>query len=239
MSLLKKIGKNIDSSILDFVKEISSRYDIDQNELMDIWKKTDGGSSIKKPKKKTAYQNFSNIIRKQIKDENPDFDFGQISKEISKKWKEMDDSEKNTYKDMTVEGDVPNFKNMKVAELRELCDKKGLNSKGKKIELIDRLMNHSSKASTPMSKASTPMSKASTPMSKASTPMSKASTPMSKASPMSSHSLSSNSTKEENSMDFSTMKLPEIKKICKEKGLNIKGKNKNDLIELLIENQNI
>ena len=218
MSLLKKIGKNIDSSILDFVKEISSRYDIDQNELMDIWKKTDGGSSIKKPKKKTAYQNFSNIIRKQIKDENPDFDFGQISKEISKKWKEMDDSEKNTYKDMTVEGDVPNFKNMKVAELRELCDKKGLNSKGKKIELIDRLMNHSSKASTPMSKASTPMSK---------------------ASPMSSHSLSSNSTKEENSMDFSTMKLPEIKKICKEKGLNIKGKNKNDLIELLIENQNI
>jgi len=50
-----------------------------------------------KKKKKTAYQNFFTITREKLTDENQKIPFGELSKMISLKWKEMSPLEKKKY----------------------------------------------------------------------------------------------------------------------------------------------
>lgn len=51
----------------------------------------------KEKKKKTAYQNFFTITRAKLTDENQKIPFGELSKMISSKWKEMSALEKKKY----------------------------------------------------------------------------------------------------------------------------------------------
>lgn len=100
MSLFKKIAKSIDASVADFCDTIATRFDIDKTELLEMWTKTNGGSGAKKTKKRSAYVSFSVQIRPVVIQENPDLKFGEISKEISARWKALSVEEKAKYASM-------------------------------------------------------------------------------------------------------------------------------------------
>ena len=100
MSLFKKIAKSIDTSVADFCDAIAARFDIDKTELLEMWTKTNGGSGLKKTKKRSAYVSFSVQIRPMVIQENPDLKFGEISKEISARWKALSAEEKAKYASM-------------------------------------------------------------------------------------------------------------------------------------------
>jgi hypothetical protein len=57
----------------------------------------------KKKKKKTAYQNFFTMTRKQITEENSAIPFGELSKMISLKWKKLSREEKKKYDGLDLE----------------------------------------------------------------------------------------------------------------------------------------
>jgi hypothetical protein len=169
MSLFKKIAKSIDASVADFCEAIATRFDIDKTELLEMWTKTNGGSGAKKTKKRSAYVSFSVQIRPVVIQENPDLKFGDISREISARWKALSAEEKAKYAS-TDDHDAPdaapkappktkkgpiaapntkkaipddspqNYSKMKIKELRDLCKEKGLKTSGNKMELIERLV---------------------------------------------------------------------------------------------------
>lgn len=106
--LVKKmndINNFFNTIILNYQKKIINEYP--SVEILKLQKLWDEMSSIqkpvknknepKKPKKKTAYQNFFVITRKKVTDENPNIKFGEISKIISGKWNSLSREEKKTY----------------------------------------------------------------------------------------------------------------------------------------------
>lgn len=95
MSLLKKINKIIDASIVDFTIMIAEKYGLDHTEILDIWK--DVVSTKVKKKAKSAFHVFAAELRIVLREKNPDMTFGQLSTEISKRWKLLSDAEKATY----------------------------------------------------------------------------------------------------------------------------------------------
>ena len=51
----------------------------------------------------TAYFIFTNDIRPELKEENPDWKVGDIAKEAGRRWKEMDDEDKTEYNEKAAE----------------------------------------------------------------------------------------------------------------------------------------
>lgn len=102
---MNDINNFFNTIILNYQKKIINEYP--SVEILKLQKLWDEMSSIqkpvknknepKKPKKKTAYQNFFVITRKKVTDENPNIKFGEISKIISGKWNSLSREEKKTY----------------------------------------------------------------------------------------------------------------------------------------------
>ena len=88
--------------ILNYQKQIIKEYpSVEISKLQKIWEgmdyKKSGGKKKelkKNGKKKTAYQNFFVIMRKQVTSENTTIKFGEISKVISSKWNALTLEEK-------------------------------------------------------------------------------------------------------------------------------------------------
>jgi hypothetical protein len=95
-------------------------------------------------------------------EEFPEYKFGDISKEIAKRWKELDSDEKNKYQSHTpiVEKDDTDTKtptnkktkkskkkintehplmNKKIVELKQMCKDNKIKSTGNKADLVERL----------------------------------------------------------------------------------------------------
>jgi len=91
--------------ILNYQKQIIKEYpSVEVSKLQKIWENMDykksGGKKKelkKNGKKKTAYQNFFVIMRKQVTSENTTIKFGEISKVISSKWNALTLEEKKKY----------------------------------------------------------------------------------------------------------------------------------------------
>jgi hypothetical protein len=173
MSLIKKITKTIDISINDFCATLAEKFDLDKEELLEIWKQNVGSSSVKSKtvKKRSAYVNYSMYLRPILLEENPDMTFGEISGETSKRWKIMSADEKLEYQSTEVKGksvetkldkkfspknkftvkesDPNDLDSKKVAELKEMCKAKGLALKGTKAELIERLSESNKDVASP------------------------------------------------------------------------------------------
>jgi hypothetical protein len=67
-------------------------------------KKAKSDSEEDKPKKKVnAYALFAKENREQVKEENPDMDSKAITKELARQWKDLDDDEKQDWKDQADE----------------------------------------------------------------------------------------------------------------------------------------
>lgn len=97
MALINKIAKQIEASVVEFTELIATKYNLDQDVLMEMWTDITKMKSKSKPKKMSAYQVFSAEQRKLLKDMNPAISFGEISKEIGKRWKSLSAAQKAVY----------------------------------------------------------------------------------------------------------------------------------------------
>ena len=193
MSLYNKMQKMVDNTVEEFCRRLAEKHsDLVVEDMMALWKETAKSpkKSNGKPKKKTAYMNFSQIMRAEIKKENPDIKFGELSGELAKRWNALTPEEKATY--AVVVDSSPLSSPTAVAEALSSPVKKPttpiVKKKGKG-KVLD--MTSSPKASSP------------------------------KASPIM-------TTKKKTS-------LADLKKLCKEKGLSIKGLKKREEFEELLE----
>jgi hypothetical protein len=90
---LTKLTQNIHNILFDIIiSDISNKYNIPQKELVKC-------IPFKNKKfKKNAYTIFSSSHRKKIKQLHPEKNFGEISKMVGAKWKQLSDEEKIVYK---------------------------------------------------------------------------------------------------------------------------------------------
>ena len=104
----------------------------------------DGLKTIKKKNKKSAYQYFAEEYRKILLQNDPTLKFGMISSKISEKWKSMTLDEKNQYNKKSPSplnpDDKNDYKNKNMNELKKLCKDRGLKIAGNKNQLIKRLL---------------------------------------------------------------------------------------------------
>ena len=139
--LLQNLQREVDMSVDTFCQMLSEKYDLNHEEMIKIW--MDVSKSKKPPsKEKSSYVNYSIHIRSVFQKEFQDLSFGEISTEISKKWKALSQKEKDSYKenDINAKEDVLTRKTFK--ELKELCKQYKIKLSGKKAELIDRIEKH-------------------------------------------------------------------------------------------------
>jgi hypothetical protein len=112
MSLLKNINKCIEKSIVQFTKDISEKYGMSQDELIEMWENVSKmkTKSIKSPTKKMSpWLQFCKDERARLKTEQPTLKFGEISKRIGEKWSAMSKDEKQSYCSTTANVNVVNI----------------------------------------------------------------------------------------------------------------------------------
>jgi len=108
-TIMKNVAGMTEALIEKFISEVSDKYELDRDELMLMWKNLPAPEEMepitKKTKKRkknkrapTAYQNFSNLMRPRLREENPDATFGEISTLLSKQWAGMSADEKAAHK---------------------------------------------------------------------------------------------------------------------------------------------
>jgi predicted transcriptional regulator len=97
--LMKKITKDVDTAVQEFCKNMADKYGICAEEAFTQWKVSQQkpAVSVNAPKKRTPFVMFSMSIRALILEENPDFSFGDVSKETGRRWKLLSDDEKKKY----------------------------------------------------------------------------------------------------------------------------------------------
>ena len=79
--VFNKINRAVESSLKDILKDISKRYEIEYSELENEF--------FENKKKKNEYTIYSSKRRKELKKENPDMDFGEMSRIIGQEWREL------------------------------------------------------------------------------------------------------------------------------------------------------
>ena len=89
-----------------FIENVSTKFNISQDEFNDLWKETQKEKLKIKPRRRvntnktpSAYINFCNYQRKIIKTENPNLTFGDVAKALGKLWKDLSIDEKKKYSD--------------------------------------------------------------------------------------------------------------------------------------------
>lgn len=105
MNLSTKITKAIDGTVESFLREVSVRYDIRQEDLSEAWKRVAGtttttkkkGGAIRRQARPSGYQNFAKTARPQIREIDPSMSFGDISKEVSRRWRALTEEERLEY----------------------------------------------------------------------------------------------------------------------------------------------
>jgi hypothetical protein len=90
-----------------FMDSVATRYEINRDDLTEMWKETQKkkfkkNNNKKKTKKSTVpstYILWSNEERPKIKKENPDFDFIEVARELGRRWKNVEDDVKEHFKE--------------------------------------------------------------------------------------------------------------------------------------------
>ena len=222
MSLLRKISNEIDKTVFQFFEHLSEmdseRYN--PEEMVSKWKdfmknnkSSAHGSKLTKdgrPRKVSAYINFCKEKRDELRSNG--LSFGEVSKELGRQWRELSKEEKNRYlsndEEVTTKSSPP-----------RLLKKKKSSSPVKKTK--------TSKKKTVSSAKTTPEEEE--PTSVVSTPEKKAVKPKKTDDDDS----SVDGSESVSPIDFNKLLMPQLKKLCKEKGMDIKKKNRAELIEML------
>ena len=186
----------VDATVEEFCRRLIEKHadmGLEVEDMMAMWKETAKAPKKKgdKPKKKTAYMNFSQVVREEIKATNPEIKFGEISTEVSRRWKLLSAEEKERYVSLTTpSATVP--ANPTLAVVPKTPTKKP------------------TKPTSPLKVTPKKKSPVMVPL--------VPSAPLKKPSPKS-----------------PKMKLADLKKLCKEKGLSIKGLKTREEFEELLE----
>lgn len=96
------IKKTIDLYMNQFMEMVSERFDISKEQLEDLWEESQKKKPPKKMKKKktlTAYNLFCNERRSNLKSEYPEMTFIDLSKELGRQWRSLNEQEKQVYID--------------------------------------------------------------------------------------------------------------------------------------------
>lgn len=98
---MKNIHKCIEKNVVQFTKDVSDKYGISQEDLLEMWTsvskmkiKSANGSSTKKM---SPWLQFCKDERIKLKIDEPSLKFGEISKRIGEKWSAMSKEEKKQY----------------------------------------------------------------------------------------------------------------------------------------------
>ena len=95
-----RIQKAIDESVKVFVENIANKYNLESKELMELWKSFDQ-KRVRAPSqnkgKVTGFILYSKNTRDTIKAENEGISFGDTSKMLGKRWKALEDSEREEW----------------------------------------------------------------------------------------------------------------------------------------------
>jgi hypothetical protein len=140
------IGQTLEKVNTKFISMIAENYGIDENELNELYgiackEETKGMKRSKRsrkgPKKLSGFQLFSNEQRKAIKDkrekeEEEPLTFGDTSKEIAKRWRNVPDEEKDEYKLRAIEENEKRKQTSEKEKKNEEKSKKKMKKKMKK-----------------------------------------------------------------------------------------------------------
>jgi hypothetical protein len=97
------INNTINLYLENFMTTLAARFNIDREEIGDIWKEVQNKKIAKNKRVKrkssapSAYILFSNDERIKIKETNPTMSFVEISKEVGKRWKMATPEKKDFY----------------------------------------------------------------------------------------------------------------------------------------------
>lgn len=89
--IFKKLNIATESALQDILNDISKRYDIKIEELETEYL----DDSIKK--KKNGYNKYNSKRRKELLEDNPNMDFGEMSKIIGEEWRNLKEEDKKKY----------------------------------------------------------------------------------------------------------------------------------------------
>ena len=157
-ALLSTFQSNMNNAINEYALQIATKFNINQDELIQIWNNMNDApvKEIKKPKKpkkkKTTKKRKSGFIlysmenREKLKTENPDMKFTDISKLLGKNWNYLTDEEKEVFNKRAREEHPSDDINMQsITQLRKICKEKGYSnySQLKKQDLVDILTGKS------------------------------------------------------------------------------------------------
>ena len=92
-SLTKTIEAHINKKIESYIAQVSSKFNLDPNDLTALWNDLNGI----KAKKVSNFQNYCRIQRPKIKSDKPDISFGDMNKELGRLWKGLSSDEQNSY----------------------------------------------------------------------------------------------------------------------------------------------
>jgi hypothetical protein len=108
------IQNTISQYFSTFIENVSTKFNIPQEQLDELWKETQKEKLKIKPRRRvnankapSAYINFCNHHRKIIKTENPTLTFGEVAKALGKLWKEQSVDEKKKYTDPAYVSEQP------------------------------------------------------------------------------------------------------------------------------------
>jgi len=147
--------------VLSFTQAVALKYSISEEDLLAMWSESSKMkmSSTTTKKAKSAYQNFSDHQRKLLKKEAPTMKFGEISKTIGARWKNLsaEDKKKWTVKEEETDSTTnspatstpsslssptkKNYNDMNKSELLEICIQRGFKmpKSSKKEDIIQAL----------------------------------------------------------------------------------------------------
>lgn len=221
---MRKISNEIDKTVFQFFEHLSEmdseKYNpedmaVKWKEWMKNNKSSANSSKLTKdgrPRKVSAYVNFCKQKREELRKQG--LTFGEISKELGRQWKSLSKDEKDTYLSSSSNEELSTSPD--IVKSPPPADKKKTKRTKKKKESPKATPEDNSAPTTP-EKATTFYKNKKDEEDESSSVNGSETSPSPSVSPV----------------DFNKLLMPEIKKMCKEKGLDIKKKSRAELIEML------
>ena len=98
-TLSKELQKVVNKTIESYIKAVSEKYQLESDELHNIWNEVQGSKKQSKPRK-SGYINFCKVERPKLKKRNPDMTFGEQGKSLGEMWKKLSDEDKKKWNDV-------------------------------------------------------------------------------------------------------------------------------------------
>lgn len=140
--ILSKIGNVLGENLKEFFSTIENEYNLPKDIL---WKKWNEEEKFTKKDRKSDYQVFFSAQRNKMVKENPHITFGEISKQVSIMWKNMNQQDKLKHKTITTAQDTledlkKEYMKMSTHDLKTKCKEKQITKLRKKDDMVNALI---------------------------------------------------------------------------------------------------